>query len=56
MEALETIQHDVERELELKLVVATRADYGRPLVWPAGCDGGPLGGCHRASGAARTSS
>jgi hypothetical protein len=25
MEALETVQHDVERELELELVAATRA-------------------------------
>ncbi len=43
MEALETIQHDVECELELKLVVATRADHRRLLVEPTGRDGGAVG-------------
>jgi len=45
MEALKTIQHDVEceLELELELVAAARADHGRLLVAPDGCDGGAVG-------------
>jgi hypothetical protein len=39
VEALETIEHDVEPELDFELVVATRADHRRLLMGPAGRDG-----------------